>query len=347
MFHKRTVFVLGAGSSQEVGLPVGWELKIKIAQKLKVVSDDYNRRTFLDRDLGQEIRKKVNFDNNGDSSIFNQTFNEYINAANTLVGALSHATSIDELLHAHNENEYMELCGKLAITKIILDAEKSSALFYARGSKFKNPENTWFDKFFKAVHTNIIKDNVQNIFQNISIINFNYDRCIEHFLYEALKAYYDLTDEQAAELLKGLKIFHPYGQVGRLPWQVRQNPEAVPYGFELSRQAIFEISEQIKTFNESKHDEREIKEIHNAMEQAETIVFLGFAFHKQNIKLISPKSFAHHRAIYATRLGLSDNDVDVIKQDLERHIPYTAGAKFAESCSDLFGEYSRSLTVET
>jgi hypothetical protein len=54
---------------------------------------------------------------------------------------------------------------------------------------------------------------------NLVLIIFNYDRCIEHYLFHSLVNYHEMSREQAAELMAGVRIYHPYGKVGNLPWE--------------------------------------------------------------------------------------------------------------------------------
>ena len=42
MFSVPTVFVIGAGAGKDIGMPVGSELSIEIAAKLKITHKDYS-----------------------------------------------------------------------------------------------------------------------------------------------------------------------------------------------------------------------------------------------------------------------------------------------------------------
>ena len=51
------------------------------------------------------------------------------------------------------------------------------------------------------------------------------------------------------------------------------------------------------------------------MREADRIVFLGFAFHRQNMKLLWPDSGGalFHRRVYGTAIEISDSDAGLIK----------------------------------
>jgi hypothetical protein len=57
---------------------------------------------------------------------------------------------------------------------------------------------------------------------------FNYDRCIEQYLFHALQDYYGVSPHEASAMMASLKIFRPYGKIGDLPWQSQEG--AVPFG---------------------------------------------------------------------------------------------------------------------
>ena len=73
----------------------------------------------------------------------------------------------------------------------------------------------------------IIKtEQATNLLRNVTIINFNYDRTIEHFLFNRLQTNLGLDREEAGQALGALtaNMIRPYGSVGPLPWQQDQGP---------------------------------------------------------------------------------------------------------------------------
>ena len=60
---------------------------------------------------------------------------------------------------------------------------------------------------------------------NLTIITFNYDRSLEHYLYNTfLNFTKSLTEKEKIEELKKLKIYHVYGKLADLPWESNNNP---------------------------------------------------------------------------------------------------------------------------
>jgi hypothetical protein len=111
----------------------------------------------------------------------------------------------------------------LAIVRSILSAERNSLLYFEQiGPKSKMDFNkltdTWYISFFQLLTENCTKEDLEERFKQVKLIVFNYDRCIEHFIYYALQNYYRLSNIEASELMEYLEIYHPYGVVGTLPW---------------------------------------------------------------------------------------------------------------------------------
>lgn len=215
MFRSNTLFVLGAGSSYEVGLPTGETLKNQIAEKLNYRFQDGYKLMSGDSQIMQAFKLLGRSRLDLSSSV-------YFEKSSQLKEGLPLAISIDNLLDAHRDDELAAVCGKLGIVKCIQEAEQNSKLYINRNFSqkidFQSLGGTWFTEFLKVLTEGIPKAEINNIFSNVSFINFNYDRCVEHFIFHAIKNYYSLSLSETQDVLELLKIIHPYGQIGKLPW---------------------------------------------------------------------------------------------------------------------------------
>jgi hypothetical protein len=188
-------------------------------------------------------------------------------------------------MDSRKDDKRIQACGKIAIVASILAAEHSSKFHSDPFEKndqtiFDNGslDDTWYIKFFRMLSSGLDQNHVQSIFDNVSFVVFNYDRCIEFFLREALRKKYGISEESAQEVTETLKIFHPYGAVGSLPSQ-SPSGEVVQFGsYKLHPASLIKISEGIKTYTEEIKDGDNIKQLRAAISAAEAIVFLGFAF---------------------------------------------------------------------
>lgn len=252
MLKTRTVFVLGAGASFEVGLPQGEKLKQIIADKVNI-RYDLSYRTSGENSIDHALRVHVNSDDEkrGD-------FNLYLRAGHHIHDAMPQALSIDNFIDQQND-EKIELCGKLGIVHSILEAERNSLLWFDDHSLQNtidfnnlNQKKAWHNQFFRLLTEGCRLEDIAKRLSTIAFISFNYDRCLEHFLFFALKNYYRAQDGKIAEILSSLQVYHPYGTVGALPWQ--SNGHGIGYGKEVDASTLLTQAHQIKTFTESVDD---------------------------------------------------------------------------------------------
>ncbi len=186
---------------------------------------------------------------------------------------------------------------------------------------------------------------IQTIFENIKIISFNYDRCIEHFLGHWIASIYGPT-VPLGDLMSKLEILRPYGSVAPL-----SGNRAIKYGFDPTVIPLASMIENIKTYTEQVTDVEVLTKVHAAISEAETILFLGFGFHKQNINLLTPPGFINAHLILGTASGFSRSDVSVIQDDLHGRFKGEGGSRIDVelrhdlTCTGLFEEYKRTLSA--
>jgi hypothetical protein len=259
--------------------------------------------------------------------------------------------SIDNFLDGHRGNNKMELCGKIAIVLAILRAESKSRLrfdFRERDAIDLTPiANTWYVRLWQLMSENVAKDEVGRVAENVSFITFNYDRCIEQFLLAAAQVYYSLGQDDARELVGKISIHHLYGKVGGLPW-LRGESDGIDFGYAAHGSQILNAAKQIRTFTERFDDQAFLNRIHDETKAAERIVFLGYAFHAQNMKLITPPSDSAAKQVFATAYGVSDSDRNVIKRQIKglcRRNPPNGIEIIPATCSEFFAHYWRSLSL--
>jgi hypothetical protein len=354
---KSLVLIVGAGASKEVNLPTGAELITKIATLLDFRINNFGTWT---GDGGDQVI------HNSFARLAKQTeknnlqalnLEPYYTASRSISDGMPLTKSIDNYINLHQDNKVIAKCAKLAIASCILKAESKSSLYVDVTNsynelKIKNSESTWFNAFFKLL-TECKKSDLNERLSKITIINFNYDRCIEHFLFHALRTSCLFSKEQAAASLANLTIYHPYGTVGKLPWQSQR--DGIEFGATPNAEQLITVSEQIQTFTEgidtSKSDILSIREI---VANAKRIAFLGFAFHQLNFELLFPKaseskiSKNRHCPTYATAYGISPSDIQHIHTELVNFGGISASQIHIRNdvvCANIFSEYSRGLSL--
>lgn len=123
ILKKNTVFVIGAGASKEVHIPIGSELKEKIVQLLNI-QYDFDKRISGDPVIEHALYEHAKGKDGRPGDI-----NPYLHEAWHIRDALTQAISIDNFIDTHKNNDKLALCGKLAIVRSILQSEQDSLLF--------------------------------------------------------------------------------------------------------------------------------------------------------------------------------------------------------------------------
>jgi hypothetical protein len=318
---ERVVYVIGAGASVEAATGVERD---DFSCGPKFIENIVRRLDFRqeDNDILNTLRLSLN-----SGKIRDTTFEACTQAAGTIRGALPGAVSIDKYIEQNPASPAIALCGKFAIVNTILEAERASLMyFYKRNSDERMDlgplSSTWYKKF-----STIIADHcdMQGAIQRAGfykLIIFNYDRCVEHYLFHHFKANYDgADDEDAARFIDAFTIVHPYGCVGSLQ-EVGDAPH-MPFGGNPDYHRYIDLAKGIKTFSEqSDPKNREILDCKSALQKADSVVFLGFAFEEENMKLIAPlehKSSASERKpkCYGTAYRESGHNLEGFKIRVE------------------------------
>lgn len=345
---QKTLFVIGAGASKEANLPMGTELKKQISSSLDIRFDDWGSRMVSgDELICNSFRVAARSDPH-------QDINPFLYSCWHIRDAMPQAISIDNFIDTHSHDKRIELCGKLAIVRSILDAESNSRLYDKNQGmnllNFNRLDDTWYNSFWQLLTENCKAADLENRFSKIALVIFNYDRCVEHYLHKALQNYYKLSDADATRILNLVEIYHPYGTVGSLPWQ--EGGHKIIFGGTPHPTQLLELANQIKTFTEGTDESSSgIAKVRSNVRLCNRLVFLGFAFHRLNMELLLPSDLVavpgNDRKIFATAFGISKNDSTEISDELIQKTGIPHNRTYVRndlSCSQLFREYWRSMS---
>jgi hypothetical protein len=337
MLVRPTTLIVGAGSSAELELPSGDRLLEQIADRLRL--RDRNGALYT----GNETIRKILI------QLYRKNFSgqDFEQDCNFVAGALKHASSIDNFVNTHSDKPTLVSVSKLAIFDRILAAERRSILDKSGNINYKpNASRYWLEQFVRRLFTNISKSQVSSVFDKLKIVCFNYDRCIEIFLYFALQKYFGIDQIFAKELIQKIDIVHPYGTLGDI-WP--ESASHVEYGQEESPNFPPHALQGIKTFSEGLSDVSLQGKLTSAIEFGESIVFLGFAFAQQNMKLLEHRPMQLKR-VYATTYDWSESNLSLLNSTLSQTLGNSAGGHFHErkfdprwKCDDLIQNYSGEL----
>ena len=313
MFTQDIIFIVGAGASCEFGgLPVGAQLMTQIRNDAACFATSGSSPK---SELYEIIRRDLP-----------ERLDTYVTAGADLAKHIgSGATSIDDVLTWFTSRPEVVELGKVAIVHQILKGERSSRLYNPANSQMASeidlPE-TWLPYFLSMVMDGRRSEEAERAFDKVTIVNFNYDRTIEHFLYSALQSKFGLGEPRARRIVSEMITMRPYGFVGKLPWQ--EGP-GLAFGAQPDGRALMSFASSIKTFSEGFAGNIE-NQIQLALEKARVCVFLGFGFHTQNMNLFKARA-ADWRRAYATVFGMqAENHRDIsmaiaLSVGCNRHLP--------------------------
>jgi hypothetical protein len=304
--RKRTLLLLGAGSSKDFGFPLGPELTKEISDALRFDTSDFRLAGG-----NENIRMLIEHARMHQPQLFPQ----YLKAADHICRSVHLSSSIDRFLESNHDKPFVAELAKLAISQVIASYESKSPLgvephripFFDTSAV----ATTWLAKWFGFVHTNRAEAELEAVFENVRVVTFNYDRTFEQFIILAVCNFYQVTSNRALELLNNIHITHVYGSLGQLT-----------SGFEHQAYAtcsndIEVASRRIQTFHESIGSET-IAQIDEAVQWCERVFCLGFSFAPMNMGLLDKcKLKKGLRPVFATNFEVSDFNSDIARGQLE------------------------------
>jgi len=283
MITRQTTFVLGAGFSSEVGMPLGSGLKLAIEGAFATLTANSSVLRDALEQAYPVLRPRLN------------------GAVNRMARALPHAASIDNLVEHFSEDADIGVIAKFCIAHCILGAERASYLSLEDGQpNLRNVRGTAMQGIFSLLVQGVPRHRLEEVFNNVAFVNFNYDRCFELYLSHALRDYSAMEGREAGEIVAGIRHWRPYGHLGEI---------SAPDNLEVGRKGGFgqipqnqDVSysaNRIRTYSES-YNEEDMEEARRWIAGSRQIVFLGCAFHEQNLRIIKPPQPAHRCPIFGT-----------------------------------------------
>lgn len=312
MASEKIIIVVGAGASKEFGLPIGNELKSKIADLLNCTANRYSGVSFRDQRAQSIFHSLVGRHNDRDAQSI------YFRAASAIASNMKLAPSIDNYLETHKTDRELVQFGKAAIAQLISEGEASSILNVPSDNIYNTldldkPSHTWIGRLFSNLAVARDYKMFCDRMAKIKFISFNYDRCIQQFFFYAARSYFILTIEEATEFAKSLDIEYVYGSIG--PFEIDAN------GFSsFGRQNnILESAEKIRTFTEGRSSDLGAS-FASDFDGARAVVFLGFGYLNLNLEAILRGTPFEVGGIFGTGKGLPARTLEATKAALRSRL---------------------------
>ena len=311
MRDEKTVFVLGAGASCPYGYPSGARLRELICFDGGFWSDysDYLRRNNIKEEKPGEVNRfrKIFKDANIKSI-------DVFMANNPKLAPIGKYIIAYEVFRAERNSCFGEEAKRIQEEeKRAMDSDSRYRRDLIRGTpEFQGGD--WYSYLYNRLIEGLVGKNALPDFSNgnLAFITFNYDRSLEHFLYESFRnSFTEVPESQVIQCLKKLKILHVYGQIAPLKWQ--DCNEGMDYRPQISEALLGRVSSNIRTIYEEKQNP-ELMEAQNLPKQAKQIFFLGFGYAPENMDVLGlPGLIPQTCWVYGTAFGANDKEVKRIR----------------------------------
>jgi hypothetical protein len=278
-----TVLVLGAGASCPYGFPTAKQLRNHICEAFS------SRDTPASRLLGDNAAPAEKF------LEFREAFWK------------SGTSSVDAFLEGRPE--FLDV-GKFAIAYCLIPLESEANLYTPPGDA-----GDWYQHLSERLNPSF--DEFEH--NKLSIVTFNYDRSLEHYLFTSLLNWHGRSVDDCIEKFAKLPIVHVYGQLGKIPYPQPGCRQYLPFGEDEKKVhgAVVGASQGITLLHEK---ESELEEVHNLLTAAERVCFLGFSYHPLNLARLALKDsvVGRSRQVFGTARGFKTGELDQTQQSLRR-----------------------------
>lgn len=337
MLKTRTLFIIGAGASAELNFPTGTELLFHISQKLNFELDSLGN-VRGDQRLWSAVERRCQ-ERSGN-------IQDYLDAAAEIRSGLNLAQSIDNYVHTHANKPIFADLAKLSIALFILAAEETVIRNVPQKplKAVTSKNDYWLSVFSRHHFAGYKATDLDSLFENVAFISFNYDRCIERNLRICVANYFGLEDERAIEICSKIRIFYPYGSVGRLHPDGGTN--SLQFGASISPDSLINAANSIRTFTEGVSDPDLSRKLPEILDWAKHIVFLGFGFIDLNMRLLgSADNTGSHKKTFGTAYCMSEPNLRELQQIIPQQFfsPYAEPLRSDLKAHQFLNDYARHL----
>lgn len=267
---ENTILILGAGASIPYKFPTTEQLRKDIISEAISLTKEKELRA-LQLDRNEIIEFQLAF--------------------------TSSLSFIDQFLE---DNEKYLRIGKIILAKAI--------------SKYENPK-TLFEVPIEEDWYRFLIDSITDPDNNfkllpLTIFTFNYDRSLEYYFFKILMSRYGFNLQECRKQLKRIKIYHFYGSLGLLPWQLEESNDSnnirpIEYGQVLNKyDNIINAANSLKVIYERNDNYKSFEILHELYSNHFKLFFLGFGFNDINLKRLHLEKYDEMRFCGGTSINI-------------------------------------------
>ena len=298
MIRSKTTFVLGPAAAAELHMPGPAETLERIAQALDFSRASANQLTRDAAAILRHVGKLAERTRKSEEQLYR--------AAQRIHQAAKVGRTIEGLIEQNNDDPLVEAFGKLALAVFTLQSEQRSSVRATPQAHSALPLQTgdyWLLELGRLIVSGLPRSRLEQGLGDIAIVSLGYDRAVEHFLPYVVMTAYGMTLQEAQRIVAArLKVFHPNGSVGRLPWQSGDQPD-VEWGNEAPWN-MAALSAQLKTHDQAMADRVSLGQMRATVAASQRLVFLGCDFAPQMLDLLVDSSLSHNPDLIVTTQGL-------------------------------------------
>jgi len=312
MIRSKTTFVLGHGAAAELHFPGPGETLDRIAAALDFSRAAANQMTRDTAAILRHVGKLAERTGRSEDHLYR--------AAQRIHQSAKVSRSIEGVIDQNDDDSLVEAFGKLALAVFTLQSEQRSSVRAAPQQQGGVPMQTgeyWLLELGRLISAGLPRSKLEQGLGDVTLVSFTYDRSAEHVLPYLLSTAYGITLQEAQRLVAGkLKVFHPLGSFGRLPWQTGEGPD-VDWGNEAAWN-IAALSAHIRTAGQAMRDRAALGALRSAVAASQRIVFLGFDFAPAALDLLVDGSLSHNPELVICAPGLVGPNRDAALRMLKR-----------------------------
>ncbi len=313
---KKTVLVLGAGASVDLGYPLGKDLFDQLVLDLDSTISPRNEGQYLSDGLNQYLKSQFS-----EGDLDRKTVVEVADRLSLFITEYrskaektqSIDAAVESFVQSHeNMGEKVKKLVSFLIAYRLFGYEARSLQYGRFNPDLHEGEIYWANNLWK----HLLRSGWEGTSDNIRIISFNYERAIEFALFQNLWNQ-NVNFSPKEELFHGQlfmkrNITRVYGSLGHFlppyyPYSTSTtedkggfltNPafvkNALPFGLPNDRNdAISEVSPSIRLISKERNDREEL-DYQKHFHWAEQIFFLGFGFDQDNMRILGWENFAEN-----------------------------------------------------
>jgi hypothetical protein len=162
----------------------------------------------------------------------------------------------------------------------------------------------------------------------LRVVTFNYDRSLEHFLFNAIKNTYSTSEQKALDAVNAFSIVHVYGKLGTYCSEGMTGDRR--YRPDNGATDLACASAGIHVLPEARDGSDEFLRAQEWIGEADRIGFMGFGYDPMNCKRLDVYRVLKERRpplvpakIFAGTYGLTDSEVGDARKRICRDCPWT------------------------